>query len=156
MRAPGRRLADIQQGKLVAEGEHLRLPAHAAAFSKEQAPMGEALLKAYQDAGLSPPNSNELLDALKIAKKDAAPVLAALRASGQLVRVAEGIWYAAEHLATAEAAVRTWLQTHDSIDVAGLREITGVSRKYLVALLEYFDAQKITIRVGDKRILRKP
>ena len=55
-----------------------------------------------------------------------------------------------------EAAVRTWLQTHDSIDVAGLREITGVSRKYLVALLEYFDAQKITIRVGDKRILRKP
>ena len=146
----------IKQGRLVAESEYLRLPAHAAAFSKEQAPMGEALLAAYKDAGLSPPNSNELLDALKINKKDAAPVLAALRASGQLVRVAEGLWYAAEHLATAEATVRKWFETHDSIDVAGLREATGLSRKYLVALLEYFDAQKFTIRVGDKRILRKP
>ena len=146
----------IKQGRLVAEGEYLRLPAHAAAFSKEQAPMGEALLAAYKEAGLSPPNGNELLDSLKINKKDAAPVLAALRASGQLVRVAEGLWYAAEHLAAAEATLRKWFETHDSIDVGGLREATGLSRKYLVALLEYFDAQKITIRVGDKRILRKP
>ena len=72
-----------------------------------------------------------------------------------VVRVAEGLWYAAEHLAAAEAAMRKWLETHDSIDVAGMREATGLSRKYLVALLEYFDAQKITIRVGDKRVLRK-
>ena len=117
--------------------------------------MGEALLAAYKDAGLSPPNRNELLDSLKINKKDAAPVLAALRASGQLVRVAEGLWYAAEHLAAAEATLRKWFETHDSLDVAGLREALGISRKYLVALLEYFDAQKITIRVGDKRVLRK-
>ena len=146
----------IKQGKLVAETEYLRLPDHAAAFNKEQAPLGEALLAAYKDAGLSPPNSNELLEALKISKKEAAPVLAALRASGQLVRVAEGVWYAAEHLAAAEATLRKWFETHDSIDVGGLREATGLSRKYLVALLEYFDAQKLTIRVGDKRILRKP
>ena len=145
----------VKQGRLVTEGEYLRLPAHSAAFSKEQAPLGEALLAAYKDAGQSPPNSNELLDSLKINKKDAAPVLAALRASGQLVRVAEGLWYAAGHLAAAEAAMRAWLETHDSIDVAGMREATGLSRKYLVALLEYFDAQKITIRVGDKRVLRK-
>lgn len=145
----------IKQNRLVAEGEYLRLPAHAAAFNKEQAPMGEALLAAYKGAGLSPPNSNELLEALKISKKEAAPVLAALRASGQLVRVAEGLWYAAEHLGAAEATLRKWFETHDSIDVAGLREATGLSRKYLVALLEYFDAQKITIRVGDKRLLRK-
>ena len=146
----------IKQGKLVSEGEYLRLPAHSAAFSKEQAPMSEALLGAYKDAGLSPPNANELLELLKISKKEAAPVLAALRASGQLVRVAEGLWYAAEHLGTAEAALRQWFSTHDSIDVAGLRQATGLSRKYLVALLEYFDAQKITIRIGDKRVLRNP
>ena len=145
----------IKQGKLVGEGEYLRLPAHAASFTKEQAPVSEALLSAYQKAGLTPPNSNELLENLHISKKEAAPVLAALRTSGQLVRVAEGLWYAAEHLASLETALRQWFTTNESIDVGGFRDLTGLSRKYLVALLEYFDAQKITIRVGDKRILRK-
>ena len=35
------------------------------------------------------------------------------------------------------------------------KEMTGVSRKYLIPLLEYFDAQNVTIRVGDVRRLRK-
>jgi selenocysteine-specific elongation factor len=145
----------VKKGALVAEGEFLRLPAHKAAFSKEQAPLGEALLKAHRDAGLSPPNTNDLLTELGISKKEAAPILAALRASGELVRVAEGVWYAAEHLEAAEAAVRKWFEDHESIDLADLKSITGLSRKYLVALLEYFDANRITIRVGDKRMLRQ-
>ena len=144
----------VKQGKLVAEGEFLRLPLHTAAFSKEQAPLGAALLQAHMDAGLSPPNTNDLLTSLGISKKEAAPILAALRASGDLVRVADGVWYAAKHLASAEASVRTWFETNETIDLAGLKSITGLSRKYLVALLEYFDAQKITLRVGDSRVLR--
>ena len=88
-------------------------------------------------------------------KKEAAPILAALRESGKIVRVAEGVWYASEHLAVAEAAVRKWFADHDSIDLAGFKSVTGLSRKYLVALLEYFDSIKLTMRVGDTRILRQ-
>ncbi len=145
----------LKEGRLQAEGEFLRLPAHTASFNSQQAPLSEALLNAHKAAGLSPPNTNDLLAELGISKKEAAPVLAALRASGQLVRVAEGVWYAAEHLQAAEATVRVWFSEHDSLDLAGLKSLTGLSRKYLVALLEYFDAQKITIRVGDARILRR-
>lgn len=145
----------IKEGKLAADGEFVRLPDHAATFSKEQAPLSEALLEAHKQAGLAPPNTNDLLTSLGVSKKEAAPVLAALRASGQLVRVAEGVWYAKEHLEAAEASVRKWFEDHESIDLAGLKSITGLSRKYLVALLEYFDAAKLTIRVGDVRILRK-
>ena len=145
----------VKQGALVAEGEFLRLPSHSASFSAEQAPLSDALLKAHRDAGLSPPNTNDLLTELGISKKEAAPVFAALRDAGQLVRVAEGVWYAAEHLKAAEEAVYKWLETHESIDLAGLKSVTGLSRKYLVALLEYFDAQRITMRVGDVRVLRR-
>lgn len=144
----------LRQGEIAAEGEFLRLPAHTAFFSKEQAPLSEALLKAYMDAGLAPPGTTDLLTSLGVGKKEAAPVFAALRASGKLVRVAEGVWYAAGHLAEAEATVRSWFATHETLDLAGLKSITGLSRKYLVALLEYFDAQKITMRVGDSRVLR--
>ena len=145
----------LKQGKLAAEGEYLRLPAHSASFSEEQAPLSEALLKAHRDAGLSPPNTNELIADLGIGKKEAATILAALRDSGQLVRVAEGVWYAAEHLQAAETSVRTWFESHERLDLADLKSITGLSRKYLVALLEYFDTQRITMRVGDTRMLRQ-
>ncbi|MDL2317197.1 selenocysteine-specific translation elongation factor, partial [Desulfovibrio sp. OttesenSCG-928-A18] len=106
----------LKQKKLVAEGEYLRQPGHSAFFSKEQAPLSEALLKAHREAGLSPPNTNDLLTALNISKKEAAPVLAALRASGELVRVAEGVWYCAQHLKSAEQAVRDWFSSHETMD----------------------------------------
>jgi len=35
------------------------------------------------------------------------------------------------------------------------RELTGLSRKFLIPLLEHFDSEKVTIRVGDKRVLRR-
>ncbi|MCL1939351.1 MAG: selenocysteine-specific translation elongation factor [Desulfovibrionaceae bacterium] len=144
----------IKKGVLIAEQDLLRLPAHSASFSKEQAPLSEAILAAHQQAGMTPPNLNEVLEAIGANKKEAAAVMNALRASGQLVRVAEGLWYAREHLDAVEAILQEWFQTHESIDLAGLKSVTGLSRKYLVALLEHFDARKITMRVGDVRVLR--
>lgn len=145
----------IKKGTLTADGDMLRLPAHSAAFSEEQAVLGETILAAYRQGGMAPPNLNEVLESAGMSKKDAAPVMNALRASGQLVRVAEGLWYAREHLEAVEAVVRQWFKNHDSLDLAGLKSVTGLSRKYLVALLEYFDARKITMRVGDVRVLRQ-
>lgn len=145
----------VKQGGLLVEGEFLRLPSHSASFSAEQAPLSDALLKAYQDAGLAPPGTTDLLTALGVGKKEAAPVFAALRDTGRLVRVAEGMWYAAEHLSSIEAIVYQWFETHENIDLAGLKSVTGLSRKYLVALLEYFDTQRVTMRVGDVRMLRQ-
>lgn len=49
--------------------------------------------------------------------------------------------------------VRGWFATHDNLDVGGLKELLGLSRKYLIALLEYMDNEHIT-RVGDQRRFR--
>ena len=141
----------LKKGLLVAEGDFIRTPGHSAAFSKDQAPLSEGLLAAHRQAGTSPPNLNEVLESLGSNKKEAAPVMNALRASGDLVRVAEGLWYAREHLEAIEKALLEWFDTHESIDLAGFKSVTGLSRKYLVALLEYFDAQKLTMRLGDIR-----
>ena len=50
--------------------------------------------------------------------------------------------------------VRAWFADHDDLDVAVLKTLLGLSRKYLIALLEYMDREKITVRVGDKRQYR--
>jgi selenocysteine-specific elongation factor len=39
------------------------------------------------------------------------------------------------------------------IDIAVFKELTGISRKYAIPLLEYFDRERITRRAGDKRLV---
>jgi selenocysteine-specific elongation factor len=43
----------------------------------------------------------------------------------------------------------------EEIDTPAFKELTGLSRKFSIPLLEYFDKTKVTIRVGDKRFLRE-
>lgn len=144
----------VRKGVLEAQGEYLRLPSHEAAFSQDQAPLGEALLRAYQEAAWAPPATSLLFETLQVTAKQAMPLLAALRSEGKVVRVSEDLWYAAEHLAAIEQAVRDWFSERETLDIAGMKSITGLSRKHMIPLLEYFDAQKITLRTGDVRVLR--
>lgn len=144
----------VKKGELEAQGEYLRLPSHEAAFSQDQAPLGQALLRAFQDAGWAPPAVGALLEELQVTAKQAMPLLAALRSDGKLIRVTEDIWYAAEHLGAIEQAVRDWFKEHETLDIAAMKSITDLSRKHMIPLLEYFDAQKITMRTGDVRVLR--
>lgn len=144
----------IKRGEIVSRDEYLRLPSHEASFSNSSAPLGESLLAAYREAGWAPPTTTALFDAMKAEARQAMPLLAALRASGRLVRASEDIWYATEHMEAIEKAVRAWFEEHETMTVADLKTVTGLSRKHLIPLFEYFDARKVTMRVGDARVLR--
>lgn len=95
-----------------------------------------------------------MLEELGVAPKAAAPVLRLLCESGELVKIKEGLYYHGPALTDILERVRQWFADHDNLDVAGLKEITGLSRKYLIALLEYMDNAHITVRVGDQRRYR--
>ena len=71
-----------------------------------------------------------------------------------LVCVREGMYYHGPALEDILERVRLWFQSHDNLDVASLKDILGLSRKYLIALLEYMDNEHITVRVGDQRRYR--
>ena len=141
--------------ELTTKQEYLRLASHVASFSIEHAPLGEALLETYRKAAWAPPTINALLESLGAPDRKAVlSLLEALRADGKLVRVSEDIWYAAEHLESLEKAVRTWFNDKDTLDLAGFKTLTGLTRKHIIPLLEYFDGQKLTMRVGDARVWR--
>ena len=144
----------LRQGKLAAEADILRLPDHRVTLASDQSALRAKILAAHLDAGTAPPNIKDVLENLGVTAKEAAPVLKIMQDSGELVRVADGIWYAGQALASILEKVRLWFAGNDNLDLAGLKEITGLSRKYLIALLEYFDRERITVRVGDKRLLR--
>lgn len=145
----------VKAGSLAAAGDTLSLPGHEPTLSAENQPAREGILRALRESGMAPPIMRELLASLGFNPKQAAPVLTLLRESGLTVRVDEDHWYAAEHLAKAEEILRAWFAQNPTIDLGQFKTLTGLSRKYLVLLLEYFDERKVTMRSGDARVLRK-
>ena len=79
-------------------------------------------------------------------------VLAAMVESGELVKIDEGIYYARATLDEMRERILGTIDEHGDINVALMRDVFGTTRKYAIPLLEYFDNQKITRRVGDVRV----
>ncbi|MGH8058196.1 MAG: SelB C-terminal domain-containing protein, partial [Candidatus Entotheonellia bacterium] len=73
---------------------------------------------------------------------------------GRLVRLKDQVVFHRENLIKAEALLVQFLREHREITPIQFKDLVGVSRKFAIPLLEYFDNQKLTIRLGDKRVLR--
>jgi len=144
----------LRGGKLAADGETLRLPGHKVSLADDQQALREALLKAHKASPLIPPNHTDLFDELGITAKQAQPIFKVLTADGSLVKIKEDLYFLGEVMEELRAKVRAWFETHEEISPGDFRDITTISRKNGVALLEHFDKEQITMRVGDRRVLR--
>jgi selenocysteine-specific elongation factor len=81
-------------------------------------------------------------------------VVRALVRSGDLVRLSDDVAFTRSAYSDALELVRTLVAREGSVTVAALRDHLGASRRPMLALLEYLDAQRVTRRVGDARVLR--
>ena len=144
----------LRAGKLVAEGELLRLASHEISLAQDQAGLKQALLDAHLASPLMPPNHTELFERLGILPRQAQPLFKLLVSEGRLVKINEDLYYLTDVLDDIRQKVRDWFSSHTEITPGDFRDITGISRKNGVALLEHFDKEQLTMRVGDKRVLR--
>ncbi len=142
----------LRNGTLTAENDILRLSTHKVELDSQKTDLREALLQAHVQAGFTPPNLKDVLEKLDVDTKKAAPMLKILVDEKLLVKVKDGLYYDAKIIDEIRSRVRAWFDNNDDLDPAGLKEILdGLSRKYLIAILEYMDRERITMRVGDKR-----
>ena len=145
----------VKEGKIVAEREHVRLVGRKAGSDAAQADIHRHILQELEKGGMEPPFLFDLCAQLKIPEKVALEHLALLAVEGEAVRLKENIYYRPEPLARIRELLIGTLQEKGEISPAEFREISSLSRKFMIPVLEYFDAQKLTIRLGDKRVLRK-
>ena len=137
----------------LSRGEPERAPAPAPPPKPEPrppeplSPAALALERRLLEAGYEPPIDAEL--------GDAAGELPALRAAGRAVRVGRSLHYHPEPLGQVEGRVRAHIARDGSITLAQLRDELGTSRKFAQALLEHFDAARLTRRAGDEHVLRR-
>ena len=74
---------------------------------------------------------------------------------GKLLKVSESLYYEKEILEPLISSVTQYMEKNGEIDAPAFKELTGLTRKFSIPILEYLDRIKITMRIGDKRILRK-
>jgi selenocysteine-specific elongation factor len=113
-------------------------------------PADEARLLQIQEAlqrgGLTPPGLSELGDDANLED-----YLRLLEARQRATALAADLYMDPAALADAQARLRSHLAGGKAAGPAELRDVLGISRKFLIPLLEYFDREGITIRKGDLR-----
>lgn len=103
--------------------------------------------------GFQPPNWKEVVNELAINQTDAAEYLAYLLRTDKIRKITDDIYFPTDTLNEAKNKIINYLQENNNISVGEARDLLQTSRKYALPLLEYFDRQRITRRVGDNRVL---
>ena len=146
-------------GKIVSEKETVRSGQYKAEFSREEIALNDKLRSAYEQAGLEVPKLDEALAAAisgtKFTTQEARKFFQRFLDTGEIVKVTDEFYFSRETIDHLIAMLRKYADgtTDRVIDVPRFKEIAGVSRKYAIPLLEYFDRSKITQRVRDKRVI---
>lgn len=110
-----------------------------------------AILREFETAGLAPPGFEALRSVSSKTQKKARELIDLAVARGELIRVADGLWF---HVRPVQAAIKTTagaVRQRGEMTASDIKSVLGMTRKYAIPLVEYFDAIGVTKRVGDMR-----
>ncbi|MCW5212867.1 selenocysteine-specific translation elongation factor [Desulfobulbus sp. TB] len=145
-----------KQGAVVQEEAEVRLSSHEVRLQVDEQKMQAEIGKLYKEAGLRPPNLKDVLAQFgEFPEKQIRQVIDLLVQSNTLVKINEALFFHAQELQQLAERLQDYLSRHGEIDAPGFKNLTGLTRKFSIPLLEYFDKIKLTLRIEDKRILRK-
>jgi selenocysteine-specific elongation factor len=145
----------IKAEQIVQEENTVRLVSHAISLGADQAAVRDKILNAYLNSGLQPPYFKELSKTLDIDPARSRDVLMHLVEEGHLVKTKEDLYFHAAAIEDLKKRLVEFLESGGEITTPQFKEMTGVSRKFVIPLAEYFDATNVTLRVGDVRKLRR-
>lgn len=134
----------VNDGNLADEGAALRLPSHSVRLAPVQQSAVDAFLRTLIESPYCPPTDSPLDPEL----------LSLLLEENKVVKVSEGIVFSVSAYQEMVKRIIEHTRSQGTITVAEVRDLFGTSRKYAKALMEHLDAQRITRRVGDERVLR--
>jgi selenocysteine-specific elongation factor len=142
------------EGLVRSERDQVRLASHSIRLSPEQQRVVDGLEAEYRQAGAAPPSPEEALGRLGVKGTEKHELFHLLVADHRLVRVKESLYFHAVALQEIQDKLVAHLRARKEISPGDVKDLLGISRKYAIPLMEYFDGQRITVRQGEKRVLR--
>jgi selenocysteine-specific elongation factor len=143
----------VRDKKLEVAGDLARLPGHGVVMKDEEAESKQIIEQAFGNAGLKVPALHEVIAGLKVDKTRAQKIVTLLLRDKVLIKISDELVFHRIALEQLRRQMTAYKEKSSSIDVAKFKELTGVSRKYAIPLLEYLDRERVTKRVGDARTI---
>jgi len=141
------------QGRIDVQGETVRLAGRRIQLTPEEQAAKEQMSAAFEKTGLAVPSAPEVLAKLRLDRPRAEKLLQILLRENVLVKVTEGLIFHRSALQQLKELLVRRKAHSNRINVAVFKEITGLTRKYAIPLLEYLDRERVTRREGDERII---
>ncbi|HEY8670616.1 MAG TPA: SelB C-terminal domain-containing protein, partial [Terriglobales bacterium] len=152
--SPGKRNANFNhETRLDITGDLVHLPGRGVVMKDEELESRNLIEQAFASAGLKVPALKDVLAGLKIDKARAQKIMTLLLREKVLIKISDDLVFHSDTLSTLRQNLAARKLRSPRIDVAGFKDMTGVSRKYAIPLLEYLDRERVTKRVGDERVI---
>ena len=148
-------------GKVFSEKDIVRSSQHSVGLSEPEAELSKHIEELYLAAGVEAPSLEEVMTKANVPaaqRTQARKILQLLIEERKLARIQGEMFMHCTVIQALETKLRAYASQHEPdrlIDVAGFKDLAGVSRKYAIPLLEYFDREQVTRRAGDKRVILK-
>ena len=139
--------------KLEVAGELVHAPGRGVSMKDEESESKQIIEQAFLSAGLKVPSLKDVLAGLKVDKARAQKIVTLLLRDRVLIKISEDLVFHQTVLADLRQKITVLKPATPKIDVSRFKDLTGVSRKYAIPLLEYLDREHVTRRVGDERVI---
>ena len=143
----------VKHKKLATTGDLVHLPGRGVVMKDEEAESRKIIEQAFASAGLKVPALKDVLAGLKIDKARAQKLVTLLLRDKILIKVSDDLVFHHSAVADLRKTMADQKTRSPNIDVGRFKDLTGVSRKYAIPLLEYLDRERVTRRVGDERVI---
>src|SRR5881628_1625132 len=142
------------EGIVATERDKVRLASHRVRLTPEQQRIVDRVEQEFLKAEASPPSPEEALGRAGVSGGDQHELFQFLLEGKRLVRVKESLYFHAAALDAIQDKVIALLRERKEIGPGDIKDLLGISRKYAIPLLEHLDARRVTVRMGEKRVLR--
>jgi len=142
-----------RNGRVQIAGELVRLPGRGVQMKDDESESKKIIETAFASAGLKVPAMKDVLAGLKVDRTRAQKIVTLLLRDKVLIKVSDELLFHRDALSSLRQRMAQEKTTSAKMDVARFKDLTGVTRKYAIPLLEYLDREHVTRRVGDERII---
>ncbi|HET8563242.1 MAG TPA: SelB C-terminal domain-containing protein, partial [Candidatus Binatia bacterium] len=151
-------LVEILVGEktLAKEANLLRLATHRIQLGGQEKTLMERIKKILSAQPMAPPDLKQIEKELGVTRGKLTEVIHLLEREGSVIRVATDLYFLSSCVDKVRGELYKFLAENGEITAATFRDLLGSSRKYTIALLEYFDREGKTVRIGDVRRLKSP
>ena len=143
----------MDENKLAVTAELVHLHGRGVVMKDEEARSREIIEQAFAFAGLKVPALKDVLAGLKIDKARAQKIVTLLLREKTLIKISDDLVFHQAPLAELRRKLAAEKSRSPKLDVGRFKDLTGVSRKYAIPLLEYLDRERVTKRIGEDRII---